>query len=48
MTFALCEDFQQKLYNKLRELRDHFFARHFLNLKLLPTVLEFFAIKKSL
>ena len=33
MTFIVHKVFQQKFYNELRELRDHFFARHFLRLR---------------
>ena len=32
MTFTVREVFQQKLYNELRKLRDHFFAMYFLHL----------------
>ena len=33
MTFTVHKVFEQKLYNELRELQDHFFPRHFLRLK---------------
>ena len=36
------QNFPTKLYNELRELRDHFFARHFVRLRyVLPAILGF-------
>ena len=42
MTFTVHKVFQQKLYNELQELGDHFFPRHFLRLgHVLSAVLGF-------
>ena len=42
MTFTFHKVFQQKLYNELQELGDHFFPGHFLRLRhVLSAVLGF-------
>ena len=41
MTFTVHKVFEQKLYNEFRELRHHFFPRHFLRLRyVLYAILE--------
>ena len=45
MTSTVHKVFQQKLYNELRELRDHFFSRDFLRLRyVLSAILGFSTI----
>ena len=39
MTFTGHKVFQKKLCNELRELRDHFFPRHFLRLRYVLSVI---------